>query len=69
MVALATSRDHVGPIFTTFFASGNDVIESELFDAEFDAAVLAAIVVSAIHIFSAEFDTREAAVIDKSFKS
>ena len=69
MVALAASSDHVRPIFAPFFTGRNDVIESEFFGAEFRSAVLATIVIAAVNIFSTEFHTGEAAVIDEALEA
>ena len=69
MVALAAGRDHVRPIFSTFFARGHDVIEGEFFGAELCAAILTAIVIAAVNIFSTEFHTGEAAVIDEALEA
>ncbi len=45
------------------------MIEREFFGVKLFSAVLAAVVISAVHIFAAEFDSREAAMIDKSLES
>jgi hypothetical protein len=52
LVALDTSRNNVGPIFSTALNGRNHVIQSQLFRVKFFVAVLAAEFVSNVNILS-----------------